>query len=58
MNDEPAGTVNVCVAGATGWADTAVADGVPEADGLELRSAVARGSATMDLPLLRTYQGR
>jgi len=49
VNDEPEGTINVCVAGATGWAGSAVADGVLEADGLELRSAVARRSAAMDL---------
>ena len=42
-------TVSVCVAGATGWTGSAVAQAVLEADDLELRSAVGRGHAGSDL---------
>ena len=34
--------INVCIAGATGWAGRALVAGVLEADDLVLRSAVAR----------------
>jgi len=40
---------SVCIAGATGWTGSALADGVLAADGLELRSAVARSAAGRDL---------
>ena len=39
----------VCVAGATGWAGSALAAAVLEADDLRLRSAVSRSSAGEDL---------
>ena len=39
----------VCVAGATGWAGSALAAAVLEADDLTLRSAVSRSSAGLDL---------
>jgi 4-hydroxy-tetrahydrodipicolinate reductase len=42
-------TVNVCVAGATGWAGRPVAEAVLAADGLALRSAVSRSAAGHDL---------
>ena len=42
-------TVAVCVAGATGWAGRAVAEGVLAADDLDLRSAVSRSHAGADL---------
>ena len=41
--------IRVCIAGATGWAGRALVDGVLAADDLELRSAVARSAAGMDL---------
>jgi 4-hydroxy-tetrahydrodipicolinate reductase len=41
--------INVCIAGATGWAGRALVDGVLEADDLVLCSAVARSAAGMDL---------
>lgn len=41
--------INVCIAGATGWAGRALVAGVLEADGLVLRSAVARSAAGQDL---------
>jgi 4-hydroxy-tetrahydrodipicolinate reductase len=41
--------INVCIAGATGWAGRALVAGVLEADGLVLRSAVARAAAGTDL---------
>ena len=44
-------TLRVCVAGATGWAGRAVAEGVLGADDLELRSAVSRSAAGTDLGL-------
>ncbi len=44
--------INVCIAGATGWAGRALALGVLEADDLELRSAVARSAAGQDLGLV------
>ena len=37
--------LNVCVAGATGWTGSAVAEAVAGADDLELRSAVSRSAA-------------
>ena len=42
-------TVAVCVAGATGWAGRAVAEGVLAADDLDIRSAVSRSHAAADL---------
>jgi len=42
-------TINVCVAGATGWTGRAVAEGVLSAEGLGLRSAVSRSAAGGDL---------
>ncbi len=41
--------INVCIAGATGWAGRALVAGVLQADDLVLRSAVARSAAGMDL---------
>ena len=49
MNSQSTSMINVCIAGATGWAGRALVDGVLEADGLVLRSAVARSAAGMDL---------
>lgn len=42
-------TVNVCVAGATGWAGRPIAEAILAADGLTLRSAVSRSAAGNDL---------
>lgn len=42
-------TLNVCVAGATGWTGRAVAEAVLAAGDLELRSAVGRRAAGSDL---------
>jgi 4-hydroxy-tetrahydrodipicolinate reductase len=42
-------TVNVCVAGATGWTGRAVAEAVLDAVDLDLRSAVGRSAAGQDL---------
>lgn len=42
-------TLNVCVAGATGWTGRAVAEAVLDADDLHLRSAVSRSAAGQDL---------
>ncbi|HVL65340.1 MAG TPA: dihydrodipicolinate reductase C-terminal domain-containing protein, partial [Actinomycetota bacterium] len=41
--------ISVCVAGATGWTGSAVAEAVIDADDLRLASAVARRSAGTDL---------
>jgi 4-hydroxy-tetrahydrodipicolinate reductase len=41
--------LDICVAGATGWAGSAVVRGVLDADDLGLRSAVARSAAGQDL---------
>jgi 4-hydroxy-tetrahydrodipicolinate reductase len=41
--------INICIAGATGWAGRALVDGVLASDDLRLRSAVARSAAGMDL---------
>ena len=41
--------INVCIAGATGWAGRALVAGVLGADDLVLRSAVARSAAGADL---------
>ncbi len=41
--------INICIAGATGWAGSALVTGVTEADDLALRSAVARSAAGSDL---------
>jgi 4-hydroxy-tetrahydrodipicolinate reductase len=41
--------INVCIAGATGWAGRALVGGVLEADDLSLRSAVSRSAAGVDL---------
>jgi 4-hydroxy-tetrahydrodipicolinate reductase len=38
-------TLGICVAGATGWTGSALAEAVAAADDLELRSAVARSAA-------------
>lgn len=40
--------INVCIAGATGWAGRALVAGVIEADDLLLRSAVTRSAAGAD----------
>ena len=42
-------TINVCVAGATGWAGRPIAEAILAADDLELRSAVSRSAAGRDL---------
>lgn len=42
-------TLNICVAGATGWAGRAVAEGVLAAEDLTLTSAVSRSAAGQDL---------
>ncbi len=42
-------TINVCVAGATGWAGRAVAEGVLSAEDMALRAAVSRSAAGNDL---------
>lgn len=42
-------TLQVCVAGATGWAGRAVAEEVLQAEDLSLRSAVSRSAAGLDL---------
>ncbi len=49
VNSESTSMINVCIAGATGWAGRALVDGVLKADDLVLRSAVARSAAGMDL---------
>ena len=41
--------INVCIAGATGWAGRALVDGVLSADDMTLRSAVSRSAAGADL---------
>ena len=46
---ETASMIDICIAGATGWAGRALVDGVLAADDLVLRSAVARSTAGMDL---------
>ena len=43
--------IEVCIAGATGWAGRALVAGILAADDLVLRSAVARTAAGMDLGL-------
>lgn len=43
--------INVCVAGATGWAGRALAEAIAASDDLALRAAVARGAAGSDLGL-------
>ena len=46
----PTGTIiDVSIAGATGWAGSALVDGISQDDGFRLRSAVARSSAGSDL---------
>lgn len=42
-------TVNVCVAGATGWTGRPVAEAVLQSDDLRLRAAAARSAAGQDL---------
>ncbi len=42
-------TINVCVAGATGWTGRPIAEAVIAADDLVLRSAVSRSAAGQDL---------
>jgi 4-hydroxy-tetrahydrodipicolinate reductase len=44
-----AGSLSVCVAGATGWTGRAIVQGVLDAPDLVLRSAVARSAAGSDL---------
>ncbi len=51
MNRQASSSINVCIAGATGWAGRALVAGVLETDDLVLRSAVARSAAGMDLGL-------
>ena len=41
--------INICIAGATGWAGRALVAGVLDADDLALRTAVARSAAGQDL---------
>lgn len=43
MNSESTSLINVCIAGATGWAGRALVDGALEADGLVLRVRVGGG---------------
>lgn len=42
-------TLNICIAGATGWTGQALVAGVLEADGLALSGAVARRAAGQDI---------
>ena len=49
MNDATSHPIRVCIAGATGWAGSALVDGVSDAPDLVLRSAVARSAAGGDL---------
>ncbi len=42
-------TLNICIAGATGWTGRALVDAVLEADGLTLSGAVARRAAGQDI---------
>jgi 4-hydroxy-tetrahydrodipicolinate reductase len=51
MTDDQDRPITVCVAGATGWAGRAVAEGVLAAADLRLVSAMARASAGSDLGL-------
>jgi len=44
-------TLQICVAGATGWTGRPVAEAVLDADDLELRAAVSRSAAGRDLGL-------
>lgn len=46
---ESSSVINVCIAGATGWAGRALVTGVLAADDLTLRSAIARSAAGADL---------
>ena len=43
------GTINLAIAGATGWTGSAIADGALAAPDITLKSAIARGSAGQDL---------
>jgi 4-hydroxy-tetrahydrodipicolinate reductase len=43
------GTINLAIAGATGWTGSAIADGALAAPDITLRSAIARTSAGQDL---------
>lgn len=49
MTDSMSHATSVCIAGATGWAGSALVDGVIDAPDLVLRSAVARSAAGSDL---------
>jgi 4-hydroxy-tetrahydrodipicolinate reductase len=49
MKDATSHPTSVCIAGATGWAGSALVDGVIDAPDLVLRSAVARSAAGGDL---------
>lgn len=49
MNDGSTHLTNICIAGATGWAGSALVDGVRAAEDLVLRSTVARTAAGGDL---------
>ncbi len=42
-------TLNVCVAGATGWTGRSVAEAILEAEDMQLRTAVSRSAAGQDL---------
>ena len=43
------GTINLAIAGATGWTGSAIAEGALAAPDITLKSAIARGSAGQDL---------
>jgi 4-hydroxy-tetrahydrodipicolinate reductase len=43
------GTINLAIAGATGWAGSAIADGALAAPDITLKAAIARSSAGQDL---------
>ena len=45
MTDTPSSTIRVCLAGATGWAGSAVARGIAQVNDIELVSAISRTHA-------------
>ena len=49
MNQPVAANIEVSIAGATGWAGSALVDGVLQAGDMHLCSAIARSSAGLDL---------
>jgi hypothetical protein len=48
-HDLTMGTINLAIAGATGWAGSAIADGALAAPDITLKAAIARSSAGQDL---------